>query len=68
MAVATAVNGEKFKSRTCLSYIHMLQKYQNFMVLDQFLFEVACKNTETHTHTHCQVLYSCDLQKCNYNK
>ena len=23
------------------------------MFLDQFLFELSCKNTETHTHTYC---------------
>ena len=25
-----------------------------FMFLDQFLFELSCKNTHTHTHTNTQ--------------
>ena len=25
--------------------------YLNFRFLDQFLFELSCKNTHTHTHT-----------------
>ena len=26
--------------------------YSNFVFLDQFLFELSCKNTHTHTNTH----------------
>ena len=26
--------------------------YSNFVFLDQFLFELSCKNTQTQTHTH----------------
>ena len=46
------------------------------MVLDQSLFELPCKNTQTqtntHKHTHTDTHkdsdnYSCILQKCNYN-
>ena len=32
--------------------------YLNFMYLDQLLFELPCKNTETHTHTHRETLTS----------
>ena len=50
--------------------------YSNFMFLDQFLFELSCKNTLTwkhtdmHTHTHTDAYKdsnSCVLQKRNYN-
>ena len=92
LTVCNTVNGEKFQSpavtltlvRQCpisnlselFSYITM---YLNFIFLDQFPFELSCKNThtETHTHTHThirthtktlyRVLYSCVLQKRNYN-
>ena len=26
--------------------------YSDFVFLDQFLFELSCKNTHTHTHKH----------------
>ena len=26
--------------------------YSDFVFLDQFLFELLCKNTHTHCHTH----------------
>ena len=59
------LNGEKFQSRAVtlalvqqcsisnlseiFSYTTM---YSNFMLLDRLLFELSCKNMETHTHTH----------------
>ena len=65
LTVCIAVNGEKFQSRAVtltlvwqcpisnlpeiLSYTTM---YSNFMLLDRLLFELLCKNTETHTRTH----------------
>ena len=30
--------------------------YLNFMVLNEFLFELSCKNTHTYTHTHMDAL------------
>ena len=60
LTVCILVNGEKFRTvtltlvRQCLllnlseifSYATM---YSNFMFLDRLLFELLCKNTETHT-------------------
>ena len=67
--ICIAVNGEKFQNcavtltwfRQCsilnlselFSYTTM---YLNFIFLDQFLFELSCKNTYGNTHTHCVFL------------
>ena len=66
-------DGEKFQSHTMtltlvrqcpisnlyeiFSYAMM---YSNFMFIDQLLFELSCKNTETRklTHTHTETLTS----------
>ena len=76
LIVCVAVNGEKFRSRAVtlalvrqfpilnsselFSYTTM---YSNFMFLDQFLFELSCKNPHTHTHTH---MHTHIFEKRNY--
>ena len=63
LTVCIAVNGEKFQiqaatlilARQCpISNLSELFSYTttylNFMFLDQFLFDLSCKNTETQKH------------------
>ena len=62
LIVCIAVNGEKFQSRAmtltlvwqCLisnlsEIFAYTMMYSNFMFIDRLLFELSCKNPETHT-------------------
>ena len=63
LKVCIAVNGEKFQSRAmtltlvrqCPSSLSELflytTMYLNFMFLDQFLFDLTCKNKHANKHT-----------------